>query len=145
LHVVVSAEEVLAMAIVPFETKPLSGDLDVIAPDGSGIRVLPRLARGSMAQGTLAAGSTSRAIRHQTVDEIWFVLSGSAEIWRANPDVEEVVTVNQGDSLTIPLGTGFQFRTVGADPFEFIMCTMPPWPDSDEAIYIEGIWPVEGT
>lgn len=132
------------MAIVPFETKKATAEFDVIAPDGSGIRVLPRVARGSMARGTLATGSTSRAIRHQTVDEIWFVLSGTAEIWRANPDTEEVVKVSAGDSLTIPVGTGFQFRTIGEAAFEFVMCTMPPWPDADEAIYIEGFWPGEG-
>ena len=128
------------MAVVPFETKQATEDFDVVAPDGSGIRVLPRLARGSLARGTLAAGSTSRAIRHQTVDEIWYVLSGSAEIWRANSDFEEVVKVAAGDSLTIPVGTGFQFRTIGDVAFEFVMCTMPPWPDADEAIYIEGFW-----
>jgi mannose-6-phosphate isomerase-like protein (cupin superfamily) len=132
-----------SMPPVPFETKSLPGEFDATAPDGSGIRILPRVARGSLAHGTLAPGSTSLAVRHVTVDEIWYVLAGSAEVWRANEDDEAIVTVSVGDSLTIPVGTGFQFRTIGTEPFQFIMCTMPPWPDGNEAMRIHGRWPVE--
>lgn len=121
----------------------LATDPDVMAPDGSGIRVLPRLTRGSMAHGTLAPGSTSQAIRHRTVEEIWFILDGQAEIWRQLSDQESIEHVRPGDALTIPLGTAFQFRTIGPVPFQFIMCTMPPWPDADEAIHVPGVWRVE--
>jgi mannose-6-phosphate isomerase-like protein (cupin superfamily) len=120
----------------------LAADPDVMAPDGSGIRLLPRLEGGSMAHGTLAPGSTSLAIRHRTVEEIWFVLDGQAEIWRQLGEQESIVVVQRDDALTIPLGTSFQFRTVGQIPFQFIMCTMPPWPDADEAVHVPGIWQV---
>jgi mannose-6-phosphate isomerase-like protein (cupin superfamily) len=123
-----------------FETKMLPSEFDVTAPDGSGIRVLARTSNGSMAHGTLAPGSTSLAIRHRTVEEIWFVLAGAAEIWRKLDDSESVTHLVPGISITIPLGTEFQFRTVGTQPFQFIMCTMPPWPDADEAIHVTGIW-----
>jgi mannose-6-phosphate isomerase-like protein (cupin superfamily) len=93
-----------------------------------------------MAHGTLAPGSVSRAIRHRTVDEIWYVLGGSAEIWRRLSEHESIETVCAGDALTIPLGTHFQFRTVGPASFTFIMCTMPPWSGEDEAIRVDGIW-----
>lgn len=127
-----------------FATDTLGNDFDVTAPDGSGIRILSRTRRGSMAHGTLAPGSTSLAIRHRTVEEIWFVLAGRAEVWRKLNDQESIETVRPGTSLTIPLGTTFQFRTIGSEPFQFIMCTMPPWPDADEAILVPGIWS-EGT
>jgi len=63
-----------------FETKRLPLTPDVVAPDGSDVRVLARTERGSMAHFELAPGRASAAIRHRTVDEIWFVLSGRGEI-----------------------------------------------------------------
>src|SRR5687767_12630012 len=128
------------MSAERFVTMTLPAEFTAMAPDGSGICELPRNNRGSMAHGTLAPGSTSRAIQHRTVEEIWYVLSGSAEIWRRLGDCESVETIRAGDALTIPLGTHFQFRTVGAESFTFIMCTMPPWSGEDEAIRVDGIW-----
>ena len=119
---------------------PVRPDYDVLAPDGTEIRVLAQLSNGGMAHGTLPAGCTSLAIKHRTVAELWFVLGGSAEIWRRLGDIESVDIVQPGQSLTIPKGTEFQFRTSGPEPFTFIMCTMPPWPGPDEALFIEGKW-----
>ena len=123
-----------------FTTMSLPVDYDVLAPDGTEIRVLLALDRGSMAHGTLRPGQTTIAIRHRTVEEIWYVLDGAAEIWRRGGERASVETVRAGDALTIPLGTDFQFRTVGDRPFRFIMCTMPPWPGEGEAITVDGIW-----
>jgi mannose-6-phosphate isomerase-like protein (cupin superfamily) len=95
-----------------------------------------------MAHGTLPPGRTSLAIRHRTIEEIWYVLSGVAEIWRRLGDQESVDLISGGRSLTLPAGCEFQFRTIGAEPFTFIMCTMPPWPGNDEAILVEGKWEV---
>src|SRR5262245_6111559 len=111
-----------------FATKRLSAEPEAIAPDTSEIRLLATVSRGSMAHGTLAPGGVSLAVRHQTVEEIWFVVGGRAEVWRKLGDQEEIVDAGPGTSLSIPVGTHFQFRTVGDDPFQFIMCTMPPWP-----------------
>ena len=128
------------MPIERFTTMSLPAEFTVTAPDGSGIRELARLSRGSLAHGVLAPGSVSRAIRHQTIEELWFVLSGSAKIWRKLGDSESIEAIGAGDSLTIPVGTQFQFRTLGAEPFTFIMCTMPPWPGADEAVCVDGKW-----
>ena len=128
------------MAAERFVTMTLPAEFTVVAPDGSGICELPRLSRGSMAHGTLAPGSVSRAIHHKTVDEIWYVLGGSAEIWRRSDSCESVESICAGDALTIPVGTHFQFRTVGDVPFTFIMCTMPPWSGENEAVIVDGIW-----
>jgi mannose-6-phosphate isomerase-like protein (cupin superfamily) len=115
---------------------------DVLAPDGCEIRVLSQLTGASMAHGTLPAGKISHAIRHRTVEEIWYALSGAAEIWRRLDDQESVELVSGSQSLALPAGCEFQFRTVGAEPFTFIMCTLPPWPGNDEAIPVEGMWEV---
>lgn len=124
----------------PFMTVQLPIPHDVLAPDGSEIRVLAGTERGSMAHGLLPPGGTSRAVRHRTVEELWYILSGRAEIWRRLDDDEQVIAATAGTSLTIPAGTHFQFRTVGDEPFQFIMLTMPPWPGEDEAEFVAGVW-----
>jgi mannose-6-phosphate isomerase-like protein (cupin superfamily) len=127
-----------------FQTRDLPASYDVLAPDTSEIRVLAAGTRGSMAHGTLPPGRVSLAVRHQTVEELWFVVSGQAEIWRKLGDEEATVIAGPGTSLSIPVGTHFQFRTVGDEPFCFIMVTMPPWPGPGEAVRVPDHWPVPG-
>jgi mannose-6-phosphate isomerase-like protein (cupin superfamily) len=124
-----------------FSTVRLPDDPDVIAPDGSAIRILGRTGRGTTAHGTLPPGGVSLAIVHRTIDEVWYVLDGRAEIWRKLGDREEVIEAGPSTSLTIPVGTHFQFRTAGGEPFRFIMMTMPPWPGDDEAVRVPDHWP----
>jgi mannose-6-phosphate isomerase-like protein (cupin superfamily) len=122
-----------------FDMKSLPEDYE-IAPDGSEIRPLLRLGRGSLAHCTLPRGCTSYAISHRTIDEIWYCLQGRGQIWRLKGETEEVVEVERGVSLTIPTGTHFQFRNTGGDPLRFVIATMPPWPGGDEAIRVMGKW-----
>ncbi len=93
-----------------------------------------------MAHFTLAPGATSRPVEHRTVEEIWFVLSGRGEMWRATAEREEVVELGPGVALTIPLGARFQFRATGAGPLTAVAVTMPPWPGDDEAFAVTGPW-----
>jgi len=123
-----------------FETVPLGDAVDVVAPDGSDVRLLPRLAGGGMAHFTLAPGTTSRAVTHRTVEEIWFVVGGRGEMWRATADREEIVALTPGVALTIPLGTRFQFRATGQEPLRAVAVTMPPWPGDSEAVAVDGPW-----
>jgi mannose-6-phosphate isomerase-like protein (cupin superfamily) len=123
-----------------FATKRLPKAPDVVAPDGSVVRVLARTERGGMAHFELAPGRASDAIRHRTVDEIWFVLSGRGEIWRKQGGREEIVALEAGVSLTIPVGTHFQFRATGDKALEAVGVTMPPWPGDAEAVPVPGKW-----
>jgi mannose-6-phosphate isomerase-like protein (cupin superfamily) len=123
-----------------FDTKRLPVSRGAIAPDGSDVRILLGLAAGGLAHFELAPGRTSKAVAHRTVEEIWFFLSGRGEMWRKQGDREEVVTVEPGVCLTIPLGTHFQFRSHGEEPLAAIGVTMPPWPGEDEAYDVEGKW-----
>lgn len=123
-----------------FETKRLPPTPDVVAPDGSDVRVLARTERGSMAHFELAPGRASAAIRHRTVDEIWFVLSGRGEIWRKQGNREDIVALEPGVSVTIPVGTHFQFRASGDTALEAVGVTMPPWPGDTEAVPVPGKW-----
>jgi mannose-6-phosphate isomerase-like protein (cupin superfamily) len=126
---------------MPWETKRLPARPDVVAPDGSDVRILPGLAGGTMAHFELAPGETSIAVVHRTVEEIWFFVGGRGEMWRAHDQREEVVEVEPGIALTIPVGTRFQFRAVGSEPLAAVGVTMPPWPGPDEAVTVDGRWP----
>jgi mannose-6-phosphate isomerase-like protein (cupin superfamily) len=126
--------------VASFDTKRLPTQPDVVAPDGSLVRVLLRVGGGSMAHFELPAGQTSKAIAHRTVEEIWFVVSGRGEMWRADAEQETIVRLESGVCLTIPLGTRFQFRAIGVEPLAAVGITMPPWPGDDEAVAVEGKW-----
>src|SRR5215471_7307258 len=93
-----------------FTTKRLPAKPDDVAPDGSDVRILLRLEAGSMAHFTIGSGQISSPVTHRTVEEIWFFLSGRGEMWRKRGEQEELVPVEAGICLTIPVGTHFQFR-----------------------------------
>jgi mannose-6-phosphate isomerase-like protein (cupin superfamily) len=61
-------------------------------------------------------------------------------MWRSAGDVAEIVELSPGICLTIPLGTHFQFRSLGPDPLAAVAVTMPPWPGEDEAVFVDGPW-----
>jgi mannose-6-phosphate isomerase-like protein (cupin superfamily) len=124
-----------------FETLALPDAPLVKAPDGSDVRPLLSLAGGSLAHFELAAGKTSIAVAHRTVEEIWFVMGGRGEMWRKAGEHEDMVTLAAGVSLTIPLGIEFQFRSFGLEPLAMIAITMPPWPGEGEAYPVNGKWP----
>lgn len=123
-----------------FLTKSLPRTPDVVAPDGSNVRILLALRSGSMAHFELPPGKVSQAVTHRTVEEIWYVVSGRGQMWRKQGDREEVVTLEPGLSLTIPLGTHFQFRADSDEPLAAVGVTMPPWPGDTEAVLVTGPW-----
>ena len=61
-------------------------------------------------------------------------------MWRQQDDRSETVDVYAGVSLTIPLGTCFQFRSFGYEPLAAVGVTMPPWPGDGEAVVVAGPW-----
>jgi mannose-6-phosphate isomerase-like protein (cupin superfamily) len=124
-----------------FATRRLPIAHDAIAPDQSHVRILLGLTGGGMAHFELAPGTTSVAVAHRTVEEIWFFLSGRGEMWRKQGERQEVVPVDAGVCITIPLGTQFQFRSFGSEPLAAVGVTMPPWPGEGEAFTVEGKWP----
>ena len=123
-----------------FLTKRLPVAPDDIAPDGSHVRILLGLDRGGMAHFELAPNATSVAVAHHTIEEIWYFLTGRGEMWRKLGDQEEIVPVDPGTCITIPVGTHFQFRSFGFEPLAALGVTMPPWPGAGEAYQVEGLW-----
>ena len=121
-----------------FATKRLSDLPDAIAPDGSEVRVLCSTSRGSLAHFTLPPHAVSKAMVHQTVEEVWYFLSGQGQMWRRFLEHEEIVDVGPRVSITIPVGAHFQFRSVSREPLTAIGTTMPPWPGEGEAVAVDG-------
>ena len=125
---------------VKFDTKMIPAKRDGVAPDGSDVRVLLGLNAGGMAHFELAPNQVSKAVTHQNVEEIWFFVSGRGQMWRKQDGQASIVDVVPGVCLTIPLGTHFQFRSIGGEPLTAVGVTMPPWPGASEALVVEGQW-----
>ena len=123
-----------------FQTMQLPAERTVAAPDGSDVRVLLGLKSGGMAHFSLQAGAVSGAVMHQTVEEIWFIVGGSGQMWRRQGGSAEVVNLEVGACLTVPLGTEFQFRAGPSQSLQAVAVTMPPWPGESEALPVQGPW-----
>jgi mannose-6-phosphate isomerase-like protein (cupin superfamily) len=111
-----------------------------VAPDGSEIRRLLALRGGSFAHCTLYPGDVSTAVRHRSVEELWYVVKGRGQLWRKRGATEHVVELAPGQCAAIAAGVHFQFRSTGREPLELILCTMPPWPGASEAIRVADHW-----
>ena len=123
-----------------FQTMKTPDMPTAVALDGSDVRDLLRLKGGSFALFELSPGEISNPTVLRTVDEIWYILGGRGEMWRKLWDAEDIVVLEKGTCLTIPVGTHFQWRSVGKEPLQVIGVTMPPWPGKDEAYLVEGVW-----
>jgi mannose-6-phosphate isomerase-like protein (cupin superfamily) len=129
------------MTSTPWETQEIASAPRVRAPDGSAVRVLCATARGGTATFSLEPGVVAKAVVHRTVEEIWYVAAGQGRLWRKHGEAEQIVDLAPGLSLTIPVGTCFQFRNDGTDALHIVAVTMPPWPGEDEAMPVDGVWP----
>jgi mannose-6-phosphate isomerase-like protein (cupin superfamily) len=126
-----------------FVTKKLAHTYDVLAPDGSEVRILATGQKGSMAQFSLPPGVVSKAVAHRTVEELWYFTGGRGRMWRKLGAEETTIDVRTGVSISIPVGAHFQFRCDGDQPLQAVGVTMPPWPGMEEAYAVEGVWPVD--
>ena len=129
-----------AREFTDFSTKHLPSQRDTVAPDGSDVRLLLGVKEGGMIHFELAPNRISKAVTHRTVEEIWYFVAGRGQVWRKQNGHAAVVDVYPGVSLTIPLGTQFQFRSFGSEPLAAIAVTMPPWPGDGEGIIVKGEW-----
>lgn len=128
-----------------FEPRTLPIDYDYLAPDASEIRRLQtkmHSGNGDIAHCKLPIQSTSIAVKHKTVEEIWYFSNGIGEMWlKENNGVEHVFKVEKGLALTIPRGASFQFKnTSEKESLEVIITTMPPWPGPEEVMKVPGKW-----
>ncbi|WP_433157916.1 cyclic nucleotide-binding domain-containing protein [Kribbella sp. CA-247076] len=126
---------------VKFTDRILPAAHDNVAPDRSLVRILAQLPHGGMAHFELGPEQISTPQRHRTVSEIWYVLSGLGVMWRQQDgEAAREIDLRPGVSLTIPVGTSFQFKNTGREPLAAIGVTMPPWPGDGEAFEVTGPW-----
>jgi mannose-6-phosphate isomerase-like protein (cupin superfamily) len=126
--------------MTPFDDATLSDVADCTARDGSEIRLLGGTANGSLCHARLGAAAVANAVRHRSVDELWFCLRGAGRIWRKSAEREEVVDLREGRSIALPAGTSFQWRNDGPGPLDVLIATIPPWPGDAEADEVGGTW-----
>lgn len=119
----------------------LSDEPTDIAPDGSEVRKLVAGINGTMAHFRLAPGQVSMAVAHRSVEELWYVVSGSGEMVVGDGPAQPI---GPAMSVRIPVGHRFQFRSIGDEPLEIVGTTMPPWPGDDEAQPAPAYWDEAG-
>ena len=130
------------MKIKTIKTQYLFNSEHILAPDGSEIRELVATDTASMVHCILYPGAISRAVRHKSVEELWFIIEGNGQFWRKIDGECTIVKIAKGTSLNIPKNVDFQFRNDGTMNLEAIIVTIPPWPGNHEAINSEGPWKV---
>lgn len=111
------------------------------APDGLCVAPLLSLKGGSMAVFEAAPGMSGRAVAHVSVDEIWYVLEGRGEMWRARDADESITALAPGVCVAVSAGTRFQVRANRSSRLRAVAVTLPPWPGDSEAVLVKGRWP----
>ncbi len=123
-----------------FDTMRISDAPDVIALDGSEVRVLCGSSRGALSTFSLPANTVAKAVTHRTIEEVWYFVAGRGRIWRRLGEQEEITDVSAGVSINLPTGTHFQFRCDGAETLTAVAAVMPPWPGEGEVYAVVGPW-----
>lgn len=123
-----------------FEQKPFPEKYDYLAPDTSEIRLLLDVPGAGVAHCILPAGKISVAVRHETVNEIWYVIAGKGELWQGLDAIDEFAELRPGVTLTIRKGNSFQFRNTGNADLCILITTSPNWPGAHEAVHVKGYW-----
>ncbi len=108
-----------------------------IAPDGSSVELLQRSPLASQCLCTLPAGCISKAVRHRSVEELWYVVTGTGDLWLEG---KGNIPLTAGASVRIEAGQGFQFRADADETLRIHITTLPPWPGDTEAESATGPW-----
>ena len=129
----------------------------VIAPDGFDLRELSTGKNGSMWSATLPLNTRTKSVYHQTVEEIWYIRSGTGMLctmpskhWSNNKKSNtkntnynylkqfmDCVKLKPGITFRIPPQTIFQNKSDKNSELDVIAITMPPWPGMDEAVPVD--------
>ena len=67
-------------------------------------------------------------------------MAGASQLWRRDGGQQEIVELQRGVAVSIPLGAAFQFRASGPQPLDVVIATVPPWPGGNEAVAADGVW-----
>jgi len=106
-----------------------------ITKDGSSIREImaPRnsmIEKQSLAEAVVPVGCVTHEHYHATSEEIYYILSGSGEMWVAG----ETFQVRGGDAVALLPGTRHKIRNIGDDKLVFLCICVPPYEHHDTVI-----------
>jgi mannose-6-phosphate isomerase-like protein (cupin superfamily) len=89
--------------------------------------------------------STSLAGMHPELKEIWICRSGECELWRKEKEQgkEYTIKVLPGDDFILTPETHFQLRNQSSEDVDFIIATLPRWPDDNAWQRVKDYWPTE--
>ena len=106
----------------------LSREPDSVSPDGGAeIRHILQSPRGDLTHAVCAAGTTSATHHLPELDEAYYVLAGTGEIWRTTEQREAVTALKPGRWVGMPAGTRFQYRANQGCHVVFLVTVMPSW------------------
>ena len=106
---------------VPFTTADGSTIRELLAHRNSSIR------KQSLAEARLAPGAATTPHHHANTEEIYYILSGTAEMTL----LQETRPVEAGDAIAIPPGQRHTIRNTGSDELVFL-CTCAPGYEHDD-------------
>jgi mannose-6-phosphate isomerase-like protein (cupin superfamily) len=86
---------------IDLEMKQLGQEYDYLTPDGSEIRLLSAVRGGGLAHCRLPPAGVSQPVVQKIVEEIWYFISGTGQVWRKLGDFERVVDVRSEMSVTL--------------------------------------------
>ena len=106
---------------VPFTTVDGSTIRELLAHRNSSIR------QQSLAEARLAAGCATVPHHHAVTEEIYYILSGAADVTLA----DETRPVRPGDAIAIPPGVRHTIRNTGPGELVFLCTCAPGYEHSD--------------
>lgn len=106
---------------VPFTTVDGSTIRELLAHRNSSIRLQ------SLAEARLAPGRATTPHHHRVTEEIYYILSGSAEMTLEG----ESRPVGPGDAIAIPPGARHTIRNTGPEELVFLCTCAPGYEHSD--------------
>lgn len=121
------------------ETVTLAQAPTVSSIDGFDLRPLVSAETASMAHLRLPSSSISGACHHGAFDELWYVMTGTAQLWMRTCGRQRIHHLREGSSIHIPPDTDFQLSVEFGAAFTAITITVPQF-SPDLVTATDGPW-----
>lgn len=111
-----------------FTRQVLAGPPGAVSPGGGAeIRYILQSRGGDLTHAVCPAGGVSPTHELPELDEGYFVLAGSGEIWRRYQGREGIIALRPGRFVWMPRGTQFQYRANHGASLVFLVAVLPSW------------------
>lgn len=111
-----------------FTRKVLTGPPDFLSPGGGAeIRYILNSKGGDLTHAVCPAGEVAPTHELPELDEGYFILGGSGEIWRRYQGRDGIIALRPGTFVWMPRGTQFQYRANQGLSLVFLVVVLPSW------------------